>query len=36
MGKYEWLEWGAIMLAVHEDDPSKVYHTAYIYTDKWY
>jgi hypothetical protein len=35
-GKYERLEWGAITSAVHEDDPSKVYHTAYIYADKRY
>jgi hypothetical protein len=35
-GKYERLEWGAITSAVHEGDPSKVYHTAYIYADKRY
>ncbi len=35
-GQYERLEWGAVTSAVHEDNPSKVYHTAYIYADKRY
>jgi hypothetical protein len=30
------LDWGAVTSAVHEDDPSKIYHTAYIYADKRY